>query len=595
MANAQAARAQSSHSVSVTNGATNQVYEIMKISRDSANWSQSGYEITVRNTYYNGGGIVRAFVGYGYQDPGTLTILEAAGQNQPKIFLGTEAIVSGTIKYLPVNIQLPAYQAFSIEVKFGTTETTSISGASQVQFTGNLATTGATGANHDGSVSFSGNVGIGTTSPPDKLSVFGGIGVGYNTSMTTASSGYINLRLGRLASSPTNITDTLVAVNDTGGPGSAAGDLILMSRSDVSAGIRMFTGSTSPVERVTILGSGNVGIGTTSPARRFEMAGSGSGEPVLRLNRGANTDNGLLMLSTAGSEDWLLGSRGVGDNNFRLYSYGTSTDVLTILRSSGNVGIGTTSPQRTLDLGTSGQLTFGNNGYSSTSSPGLFWYADNTNYGIYKTAGSWSGPNYQQLMLNFPTGVVIDGGSAYGKSGTVLQPNGGNVGIGTPSPQFKLDVNGNTNVTGNITATGSIAAKYQDVAEWVPSSEQLSAGTVVVLDSTKANQVTKSSVSYDTRVAGVVSEQPGIALGEKSEGKVLVATTGRVRVKVDATKGPIHIGDLLVTSDVSGMAMKSKPMMIGGRRIHAPGTLIGKALEPWEKGKGSILVLLSLQ
>ncbi len=173
----------------------------------------------------------------------------------------------------------------------------------------------------------------------------------------------------------------------------------------------------------------------------------------------------------------------------------------------------------------------------------------------------------------------------------------GNVGIGpsTSGSTYKLDVNGNTNVTGNINLTGTINAKYQDVAEWVPSSEQLAAGTVVVLDSTKSNQVISSSVSYDTRVAGVVSEQPGIALGEKGACKVLVATTGRVKVKVDASKGPIHIGDLLVTSDVPGVAMKSEPVEFAGRKMHMPGTLIGKALEPLARGKGEILVLLSLQ
>src|SRR6185436_2692801 len=162
------------------------------------------------------------------------------------------------------------------------------------------------------------------------------------------------------------------------------------------------------------------------------------------------------------------------------------------------------------------------------------------------------------------------------------------LGIGTTDPgSNNLKVSGNANVTGNltitangtgtgnITADGTINAKYQDVAEWVPSSEQLSAGTVVVLDSTKSNQVTSSSVSYDTRVAGVVSEQPGIALGEKSDSKVLVATTGRVRVKVDATKGPIQIGDLLVTSDVPGVAMKSEPVNLSGVQFHRPGTLIG--------------------
>jgi hypothetical protein len=86
-----------------------------------------------------------------------------------------------------------------------------------------------------------------------------------------------------------------------------------------------------------------------------------------------------------------------------------------------------------------------------------------------------------------------------------------------------------------------------------------------------------------------------VLLGEGGEGKVKVATTGRVRVRVDATRGAIKIGDLLVTSDVEGVAMKSEPIMMQGRRIHSPGTIIGKALEPLEKGKGEIMVLLSLQ
>jgi len=129
----------------------------------------------------------------------------------------------------------------------------------------------------------------------------------------------------------------------------------------------------------------------------------------------------------------------------------------------------------------------------------------------------------------------------------------------------------------------------------VPSSERIFAGTVVVLDVTKSNQVISSTQAYDTRVAGVVSEQPGIALGESGKGKVLVATTGRVIVNVDASRDPIHIGDLLVTSDAPGLAMKSEPVNLGGVQIHRPGTLIGKALQPLDKGSGKILVLLSLQ
>jgi hypothetical protein len=41
--------------------------------------------------------------------------------------------------------------------------------------------------------------------------------------------------------------------------------------------------------------------------------------------------------------------------------------------------------------------------------------------------------------------------------------------------------------------------------------------------------------------------------------------------------------------------MKSQPIDVGGMKIHRPGTLIGKALEPLAGGQGEILVLLSLQ
>ena len=116
-----------------------------------------------------------------------------------------------------------------------------------------------------------------------------------------------------------------------------------------------------------------------------------------------------------------------------------------------------------------------------------------------------------------------------------------------------------------------------------------------MLDTSKSNQVIASTQPYDSRIAGVISSGPGIALGEQTESRVLVATTGRVKVKVDASNGPIQIGDLLVTSDKPGLAMKSIPVDVGGVRIHRPGTLIGKALEPLQKGQGEILVLLSLQ
>ena len=89
--------------------------------------------------------------------------------------------------------------------------------------------------------------------------------------------------------------------------------------------------------------------------------------------------------------------------------------------------------------------------------------------------------------------------------------------------------------------------------------------------------------------------QPGITLGVEAAGQETVATTGRVLVQVDATHAPVRAGDLLVTSDITGVAMRSEPITIGGALVHRPGTIIGKALQPLANGRGTILVLLSMQ
>ena len=154
---------------------------------------------------------------------------------------------------------------------------------------------------------------------------------------------------------------------------------------------------------------------------------------------------------------------------------------------------------------------------------------------------------------------------------------------------LRLDASGNLKVKGSLTANGL------DVAEWVEASDDLPIGTVVVVDRTRLGGVTPSGHPYDTSVAGVVAEKPGLILGEEGTTKEMIATTGRVKVRVDATKHPVKAGDLLVTSSKPGTAMLSVPVKVGDVEMHRPGTLIGKALEPLASGEGEILVLLSLQ
>ena len=71
--------------------------------------------------------------------------------------------------------------------------------------------------------------------------------------------------------------------------------------------------------------------------------------------------------------------------------------------------------------------------------------------------------------------------------------------------------------------------------------------------------------------------------------EVPLAVVGIVPCKVTAENGPIMAGDLLVTSSTPGHAMK------GTDRGRMLGAVVGKALEPLQKGTGVIQVLVTLQ
>jgi hypothetical protein len=137
-------------------------------------------------------------------------------------------------------------------------------------------------------------------------------------------------------------------------------------------------------------------------------------------------------------------------------------------------------------------------------------------------------------------------------------------------------------------ATGDIELMGADLAEEFAADIPLAAGTVVV--AIGPDEVTSAGHAEDRRVVGVVSGagdfRTALRLGaRRGEARVPVALVGRVHAQAVASNGPIAIGDLLVTSDVDGHAMRAPDEP-------RPGTVLGKALGGLVDGAGLIPVLL---
>ncbi|HEV7239043.1 MAG TPA: hypothetical protein VGQ36_07345 [Thermoanaerobaculia bacterium] len=407
---------------------------------------------------------------------------------------------------------------------------------------------------------------------------------------------------------------------------------------EVIDSLRVFNSSDQDLLRV--YSDGKVAVGLTSTTERFHIFDNADRNSILVLE---NPNTGLSALAAYrakadvafGSFNAHASTRTITRFNQALGGWmellsvagnglaiGTLGDVPMILGTNnadrvhilgnGDVGVGTAAPTEKLHV-------FEN---ADTLS---FLLVENPNTGT--SAAALIRAKSDVAMANFHAhastrtvsrfGVTLGGwteflsvngnGFAIGTAGSVPMILGtnsadrihitpaGDVGINKPVPGAKLHVGGNLIVDGDITGARVINAVYQDMAEWVVSDEPLDAATVVIVAPGKTDQVVASTRPYDTRVAGVVSAQPGVLLGVPGESKLKIATTGRVRVRVDATAGPIEAGDILVTSGKPGVAMKSVPIEISGVQIHRPGTVVGKALEALAAGEGEILVLLSLQ
>ena len=313
-------------------------------------------------------------------------------------------------------------------------------------------------------VSSQGNVGIGTTNPVYKLSVFSGTGatqngLEINTTNTDQSSIFLNTN-----GPTTGDRNWLISTNYN-----SAGNFEVR-QSDATGG-NPYTAGTS---RLVINQSGNVGIGTTAPGEKLEVNGK------IKFNPGGITittenDNGGFKITssqtaTAGFRLLPFGNDVYFQNTYsagNMYFTGINGADLTgdmLFRSTGNVRFGTSGSEK-MSILTNGNVGIG------TTAPGAKLDVVSTAVAFPATSGTTQSAG-QRLRLSStggPSAILDMGIGASGRAwlqstdvtslatnyDLLLNPNGGNVGINTTNPGSKLEVAGTLTVSGaNLTSLG---------------------------------------------------------------------------------------------------------------------------------------------